>query len=337
MAKDTVKPGFDESQGRFWEEKITQVFETGKPYQTQFAWESVDGRVVLDWMLTPEFTDNGTVRSVLGVSRDITQLKKAEEELLKKNEELNASYEQISATEEELRTNLDELTRRELALQESKRELADIIEFLPDATFVIDREGTVIAWNRAMEEMTGIGKDSMIGQGDHAYTIPFYGERRAQLLDLIDMDDDDLKSKYEYVTRKGNTLYAEVFTPALYRGKGAYVWATGSPLFDLHGNRIGAIESIRDITEWKQAEAALRTSEEKYRTIFENTGTATVLVENDATISLANSEFERLSGTGKTRSRTRRSGLSSLSRKTLTGCLPSTVKKTGSAECPYAL
>ena len=74
--------GFDESQSQFWEEKITGVFETGKPYQTQFEWESVEGEMVLDWVLTPEFKDDGTVLSVLGVSRDVTHLKKVEEEVL---------------------------------------------------------------------------------------------------------------------------------------------------------------------------------------------------------------------------------------------------------------
>lgn len=40
-------------------------------------------------------------------------------------------------------------------------------------------------------------------------------------------------------------------------------------------------------------------SEEKYRTVFENTGTSTVILEEDTVISLANSEFERLSGYSK--------------------------------------
>lgn len=51
-----------------------------------------------------------------------------------------------------------------------------------------------------------------------------------------------------------------------------------------------------EIAERKQAEAALNESEEKYRAVFENTGSATVIIEDDSTISLANAEFSALAG-----------------------------------------
>ena len=50
---------------------------------------------------------------------------------------------------------------------------------------MIDREGRVIAWNRAIEEMTGIAAKDMLGKGDHEYAVPFYGERRPILIDLV--------------------------------------------------------------------------------------------------------------------------------------------------------
>jgi PAS domain S-box-containing protein len=61
--------------------------------------------------------------------------------------------------------DLSELKRTEQALQESQRQLADIIDFMPDAVLVIDREGTIIAWNRAIEEMTGVKAEGDAGQG----------------------------------------------------------------------------------------------------------------------------------------------------------------------------
>jgi len=185
--------------------------------------------------------------------------------------------------------------RTEAALRESESKLFNIIEFLPDATFVIDLEGKVIAWNRAIEEMTGVGKADMLGQGDHAYTIPFYGERRQHLLDLIDMDNQELANKYHNIRRRGNTLHAEAFTHTLYGGKGAYVFAAGTPLFDAQGNRVGAIESIRDITEKKDAERALRESEEKYRLLFENAGEGILITEGD-TIRFANPALSDILG-----------------------------------------
>jgi PAS domain S-box-containing protein len=148
----------------------------------------------------------------------------------------------------------------DVSLRESHRLLADIYDFLPDATFVVDLEKRVIAWNRAMVEMTGVAREEMLGQGDHAYTIPFYGDRRNQLLDLIDADDEELKTRYQGVTRIGDRLFGETFCPALFNGKGAHIWAIVAPLYDSDGKRIGAIESIRDITAIKETEVNLARS-----------------------------------------------------------------------------
>ncbi|MDD3071855.1 MAG: PAS domain-containing protein, partial [Methanoculleus horonobensis] len=52
-----------------------------------------------------------------------------------------------------------------LRLRESVQQMNQIIEFLPDATFAIDREGKVIAWNRAIEEMTGVQKQATLYRG----------------------------------------------------------------------------------------------------------------------------------------------------------------------------
>ncbi len=159
--------------------------------------------------------------------------------------------------------DITEQKRKGDQLRRAHKQLKDIIDFLPDATFVIDQNRRVIAWNWAIEEMTGVRKEEVLGRGDYAYSEPFYGYKRSILIDLIFSDDADLKAGYEYVKRKGNDIFAEVFVPLLYGGKGAYLWGTASPLFDDEGRIVGAIESIRDVTERKRAEEVLQRSHDE--------------------------------------------------------------------------
>ena len=154
--------------------------------------------------------------------------------------------------------DITELKRAQAATQESERRLADIINFLPDATLVIDRAGKVIAWNLALEEMTGITAAEMLGKGDQEYALPFYGERRPILIDLVLMPQQEFEQeKYAQVKRGGATLTGETYTPALKSGP-RYLFGMAAPLHDVNGKIVGAIETIRDITERKQAEEELQ-------------------------------------------------------------------------------
>jgi diguanylate cyclase (GGDEF)-like protein/PAS domain S-box-containing protein len=154
--------------------------------------------------------------------------------------------------------DITERKRSDDALQENQRRLTDIVTFLPDATLAIDKDKRIIIWNKAIEEMTGIPAAEMIGKGDYAYTVPFYGEARPQLMDLVFLDHKEIASRYPTITREGDSLEAEVFCNALYNNKGAWIFAKASPLHDQYGNLIGAIEIVRDITAQKHAEEQIR-------------------------------------------------------------------------------
>jgi PAS domain S-box-containing protein len=177
----------------------------------------------------------------------------------------------IPGTKKRVASLLD-ITRRkqeEEMLFESQRRLTDIIDFLPDATFVIDKDKRVFAWNRAIEQMTGIPKKDIIGKGNYAYALPFYETPIPILIDSIFSGDDNIDSRYKNVRREGNIITAEVFVSSMRGGGGAYIWATASALYDDAGTIIGAIESIRDITDRKMIEETIRQSEEKFRTLLE--------------------------------------------------------------------
>ena len=72
-----------------------------------------------------------------------------------------------------------------------------------------------------------------------------------------------------------------------------------SPVLDKDGRVTAAIEMVDDITEHLRAQQAVADSEARYRTIFETTGTATMIVEEDMTISMVNAEFVKESGFSK--------------------------------------
>jgi two-component system NtrC family sensor kinase len=202
------------------------------------------------------------------------------------------------------RSFFPELQQRVDQLQESRQQLLDIVEFLPDATWVIDREGRVIAWNKACETLTGIPAADMLGKGDYEYSLPFYGKRRPLLIDVALQPDLSLESPYPGMDRKNETLSAEVFLPGVGSG-GTHLSMTACALYDASGHVAGAIESVRDITDRKRIEASLAASERKYRQLFENMTAGFALQEMifdedgrpvDYRFLEANPAFERLTG-----------------------------------------
>ncbi len=135
--------------------------------------------------------------------------------------------------------------------------LAQVIEFLPDATLVIDREGKVLLWNRAMEELTGLPAARIVGQGGHAYAEPFYGHRRPVLVDMVLKADEELAKTYPNFRDDGERLVAETRLDNFRdRKEPTYLWIAASRLRDPEGRVVGAIESIRDVTQVRLAEMA---------------------------------------------------------------------------------
>ena len=99
-----------------------------------------------------------------------------------------------------------------------EKQIADVIKLIPDATMVIDPKGKVMAWNHAMEELTGVRAKDIIGKGDYEYSLPFYGERRPVLADIALKEAGDLRKKYKSITPWGNTLVAELRVTNLPKG-----------------------------------------------------------------------------------------------------------------------
>ncbi len=218
--------------------------------------------IPVSMVLSSHKAANGEVAVFSTISRDITERKRAERELEGYRQNLEELVKErtteLNRINEQLRKEIAGRKLTEDTLFYTNQTLQDIINFLPDATFVIDKDRKVIAWNRAIETMTGVKQIDMLGKGDYAYAVPFYGKLRPILIDIVLRPDKKIEAKYDFITRVEHVLYAEVYITATHQGKGAYVWCVASPLFDIKGNIVGAIESLRDITGSKHAEEKLK-------------------------------------------------------------------------------
>jgi diguanylate cyclase (GGDEF)-like protein/PAS domain S-box-containing protein len=163
--------------------------------------------------------------------------------------------------------DIEDITERKEAeqmLKESERHLDQVLQFFPDPMLVIDRHGKVTTWNRHMEDLTGVKAENMLGKGDYEYALPFYGERRPILIDLAMEPNDKIEGRYDVIRRHNNTISGEAYMPHLGTGN-TFISGRAEALYNSQGEIIGAIESIRDITERKQAQEALEQSEKRYR------------------------------------------------------------------------
>jgi len=210
---------------------------------------------------------NENAQLYAGAEEEIAERMHAQSQVIKLNEELEGRVVErtfeLEATNKDLQKQI--LVRRmaEDALKDYERRLADIINFLPDATFVINRVGVVIAWNRAIEKMTGIKAANILGKGNYEYALPFYQVRRPILIDLVLNPDLGLEKEYLRIKwQEDGTLVGDSFNSDIL-GSPAYLLGSAGVLYDSEGTIYGAIESIRDITDRKMAEEDLKSAKNR--------------------------------------------------------------------------
>lgn len=195
-----------------------------------------------------------------------------------------------------LQQEIAERKQAEEAMYSAQQQLMDIIEFLPDPTFVVDRDRKVIAWNRAIAEMTGVPKEAVLGKGDYAYAVPFYGSPQPILIDFIFADNPENEKKYLYVTRQDNKICAEKYYRFPFSGIESNMWGVAAPLYDKQGNITGAIESIRDVTKHKQTESVLKTEGKRLYYVLDRLPAFVCLIAADYSIPFANRYFRERFG-----------------------------------------
>ena len=135
------------------------------------------------------------------------------------------------------------------AIGTSERLLAETIAFFSEPSYALDREGKVIAWNRAMAEFTGIDAKNMLGKGEGKYSVPFFGHKAAMLTDMI-FDDETIitKNGYTIISKKQDSVAAWIKATGK-TGEDRVLLMRASALHDGKGVFVSSIGTVKDITD----------------------------------------------------------------------------------------
>jgi PAS domain S-box-containing protein len=159
--------------------------------------------------------------------------------------------------------------------------LAAIVESSDDAIVSKDLDGIITSWNKSAERLYGYSAKEAIGRH---ITLIIPDDRRHEettFLDRIRRGERIDHFETVRVRKDGTTLVVSL---------------TISPVKDSTGRVIGASKVGRDITQQKQAERALRESEERFRAIVETTPECVKLVNSDGVLLMMNSSGLKMVG-----------------------------------------
>lgn len=129
---------------------------------------------------------------------------------------------------------------------------------------VLDVDHRITVWNSAVEDLTGLRADDMIGT--RRQWLPFYQSERPVLADLVltghESSLETLYGTYRMSQHVSGGLQAEGWFENV-GGQRRYLLFDAAPVFDANNVKLGVIETLLDITDRKEAEAELSKSREK--------------------------------------------------------------------------
>ncbi len=180
-----------------------------------------------------------------------------------------------------LKKEISERKRVEDSLRKSEEKYRTLTETVPDIIFTLDKKGRFTYISTAGENIVGYSNQEFRGHDFTEVLAPEY-------IDAMNKRFEQALSGEKFPIAEVEIMHKD--------GRRIPVEFNMTSLFDKDGNIIGRLGVARDITESRQIKKMLRESEDRYRTIFENTGTATIIIEEDRTISLINRKAEKLYG-----------------------------------------
>ncbi len=164
--------------------------------------------------------------------------------------------------------DLTERQQAATALEHSERRFASLLEAAPDGVLIVDRQGEIVLVNARTEELFGYDRAELVGQSVDMLLpeASSEGHTRHRLRFVEDAHMRELSSGLELIAKRkdGHEFPVDINLSPLETASGLLV-----------------VASVRDVTERKQAEAALLESERRFRRSFVSAAIGIALVAPD--------------------------------------------------------
>lgn len=265
---------------------IGEAIEKGRAGPADLIIVASDGRQVPVSVADSTINDaKGAPTHVIAVVRDITERKKMEEELIKHRNRLEELVKERTAEltrkNEQLLAEITERKQAEEALRESEEKFRNIAERSFDGIFEMDLEGHITYASPAIEQITGYKPEEIVGSSFLNYVSESTAHTAFQWLAKL-VEGENVKELQMEMTRKD--------------GSSAIVEINASPIFK-DGSAIEVQGTVRDITDRKRAEEALREKEARYRELADSITDVFFAFDNDLRYTYWNKASEELTGT----------------------------------------
>jgi PAS domain S-box-containing protein len=267
---------------------FNRVFSTGKATKA-FDWELIRkdrAKCYVETSVSLIKDLKGQPIGFRGIARDITERKRAEQALKEAHDHLEERVRQRTAELAEMNAALrQENTERqaaEEALRQSEEKYRNILESIEEGYYEVDLAGKLSFFNDSICRIFGYPKSELNGRHLREFTDP-----------------ETAKAGYDAFNRVYKTGFPfRDFSWEIRRKDGTkrYVEASASLMRDVKGRKIGFQGIIRDVTERKRAEVALRKSEEKFRKLVEESPLGVVLIGQDGRYDYVNPSFVDMFG-----------------------------------------
>ena len=208
--------------------------------------------------------------------------------------ELHRSKEQLRAAERREIEATFRQQERTFELQQEKLFLEAVLENIEDGIVACDQHGLLTLFNRATKNLHGLPQE------------PLPAEDWAKHYDLFGPDGKTPLAKADvplFRALAGEFVKDAEMVIAPTGGEPRTLLASGQPLYDAHGHKLGAVVSMHDITDRQKVEAAmaevvreqaLRRSEERVRDVLESISDGFILLDSEWKITYMNAAAERI-------------------------------------------